>query len=120
MYSTDITIVDGDELPQPTGYFVLVAMPSVEEVSKGGIIVPSQYTDKEKVASIIGQVISMGPDAYSGDKFNSGPWCHTGDWVVFRSYSGTKFKIGEQEFRLINDDTVEADVRDPSKILRSY
>jgi co-chaperonin GroES (HSP10) len=36
-----------------------------------------------------------------------------GDFVIFRSYSGTRFKIMDKEFRLINDDTVEAVVEDP-------
>jgi co-chaperonin GroES (HSP10) len=54
------------------------------------------------------------------DKFPTGPWCNVGDWVIFRSYSGTRLKIGEQEFRLINDDTVEAVVEDPRTIDRAY
>jgi co-chaperonin GroES (HSP10) len=56
----------------------------------------------------------MGPDAYTdGDKFPHGPYCKEGDFVIFRSYSGTRFKIMDKEFRLINDDTVEAVVEDP-------
>jgi co-chaperonin GroES (HSP10) len=63
---------------------------------------------------MIGFVVSMGPDAYSDDKkFPTGPWCKEGDFVMFRSYSGTRFKVMGEEFRLINDDTVEAVVDDP-------
>ncbi len=42
-----------------------------------------------------------------------------GDWVMFKSYSGIRFKIGNQEFRLINDDTVESVVDDPRLIKRA-
>ena len=56
----------------------------------------------------------MGPDAYKDkEKFPTGPWCKRGDFVIFRSYSGTRFKIHSHEFRIINDDTVEAVVEDP-------
>ncbi len=39
--------------------------------------------------------------------------------LLFRSYSGTRFKIKGEEFRLINDDTVEAVVDDPRGYARA-
>ena len=41
------------------------------------------------------------------------PWCKEGDFVITRAYSGTRIKIFGNEFRIINDDTVEAVVDDP-------
>jgi co-chaperonin GroES (HSP10) len=38
--------------------------------------------------------------------------------VVFRAYSGTRIKIFGQEFRIINDDSVEAVVGDPRGVAR--
>jgi len=65
-------------------------------------------------------VLDMGDQAYSdADRFPTGPWCKQGDYVMFRANSGTRFKVGKQEYRLINDDTVEAVVQDPSKITRA-
>jgi co-chaperonin GroES (HSP10) len=59
-------------------------------------------------------VLKVGPEAYAdADKFPSGPYCKEGDFVIFRSYSGTRFKVAGKEFRIINDDTVEAVVDDP-------
>ena len=56
------------------------------------------------------------------DKFPDGPWCQEGDFIMMRAYSGTRFKVstpdGDQEFRLINDDTVEAVVADPRVVTR--
>ena len=64
-------------------------------------------------------VIELGSLAYADkDKFPNGPWCKKGEWVLIRSYSGTRFKIDNQEFRIINDDTVEAVVDDPRKVER--
>jgi co-chaperonin GroES (HSP10) len=59
-------------------------------------------------------VVKQGPDCYKDTaKFPTGPWCKEGDFVLVRAYSGTRFKIHNREFRLINDDTVEGVVEDP-------
>ena len=65
-------------------------------------------------------VIDMGDECYTDlDKFPSGPYCQRGEWIIFRSYSGTRIKVKGQEFRLINDDTVEATVNDPRSVERA-
>jgi co-chaperonin GroES (HSP10) len=95
-------------------------MPKLEDKTKGGIIIPDGINDREATASIIGFVTAMGPLCYKDDvKFPTGAWCKVGDFVMFRSYSGTRFKIEGEEFRLINDDTVEAVVDDPRKFRRA-
>lgn len=102
------------KLPQPAGYRLLIATLAVSEKTEGGVIMPDKLKDAEQTASIIGLVLKAGAEAYAdADKFPSGPYCKEGDFVIFRSYSGTRFKIGEHEFRIINDDTVEAVVDDP-------
>jgi co-chaperonin GroES (HSP10) len=109
-----------DKLPNPTGYRILIAVPEVEEKTKGGIIRPDVLKTKEETASIVGQVLNMGPDCYSDpDRFPEGPYCRPGDWIMFRAYSGTRFKVGGKEFRLINDDSVEATLNDPEGIERA-
>ena len=102
------------KMPEPKGYRLLISPVEVDEKTEGGVYMPDSLRDAEGIASIIGFVVSMGPDAYKDEKkFPTGPWCKEGDFVIFRSYSGTRFKIHSQEFRLINDDTVEAVVDDP-------
>lgn len=121
MYSTQLKYDEGSVIPDPKGYKLLVAIPSIEEKTAGGVIRPDSLRKLEEVASIFGFVVAMGADAYQDEKkFPNGPWCKVGDWVIFRSYSGTRLKVDEQEFRLINDDTVEAVVDDPRKIERAY
>jgi co-chaperonin GroES (HSP10) len=118
MYSAQIKeeqASDGaKQLPEPKGYKILIGMPEVSDKTEGGVIRPDALKDAESTASIVGFVIKLGPEAY-GDKerFPSGAFCEEGDFVIFRSYSGTRFKIHGREFRLINDDTVEAVVDDP-------
>ena len=108
------------QLPKPVGYRVLVALPEVETEYEGGLIKTDSVLKREYIMSIMGIVIDMGEQAYTDkDRFPRGAWCEKGDFVIFRSYSGTRFKIKGKEFRLINDDTVEAVVDDPRAYTRA-
>ena len=109
-----------DALPTPKGFRMLVAMPEVKEKTAGGIMLPDDLKKREETASIIGQVLSMGDDCYADPaRFPSGPWCKEGDWVLMRSSSGTRFKVKGREFRILNDDTIEAVVLDPKGFERA-
>jgi co-chaperonin GroES (HSP10) len=108
------------QLPKPTGYKLLIALPDPEEKTEGGIIKASQTLQAEEIGSIVGFVLEIGPDAYqSSDRFPTGPYCKKGDWIMMRSYSGTRFKVHGKEFRLINDDSVEAVVEDPRAVVKA-
>lgn len=108
------------KLPEPTGYRLLIALPEIAEKTEGGVFMPDGLKKDEGTASIIGFVLKAGPDAYSdATRFPNGGWCKEGDFVIFRSYSGTRFKVHGKEFRLINDDTVEAVVDDPRGYTRA-
>jgi len=108
------------QLPVPTGYKLLIALPEVSNETEGGLIKPESAVALERVATVCGYVVSMGGDAYSDkDRFPSGAYCEVGDWVVIRAFSGTRIKVHGQEFRLINDDSVEATVEDPQGVERA-
>ena len=107
------------QMPKPKGYKILIALPEPDEKTDGGIIKARQTLYNEEVGSIVGFVLEMGSDAYANlDRFPTGPFCKKGDWVVMRSYSGTRFLVHGKEFRLINDDSVEAVVEDPRGLVR--
>ena len=112
------------QLPEPKGYRILIAIPKKDETFKGSsILIVETERKKEETASIVGLVVKLGDQAYDDpDKFPNGPWCKEGDFIIMKSYSGTRFKVttddGDQEFRLINDDTVEAVVADPRVVTR--
>ena len=102
------------KLPEPVGYRLLIAPLDASQKTQGGVDLPDELKSREQTASIIGFVRKVGPEAYADEaKFPSGPHCKEGDFVIFRSYSGTRFKVAGKEFRIINDDTVEAVVDDP-------
>ena len=114
------TLRSASQLPKPKGYKLLVALPEFEEKTDGGIFIPGKVLESEQTASIVGFVLKMGDIAYGDEKkFPTGPWCNVGDWVLFRAYSGTRIKIHGKEFRLINDDSIEAVVEDPRGIRRA-
>lgn len=107
------------QLPDPKGYKILIALPNPDEAFESGIVKAKSTMDDEEIGSIVGFVLKMGPDAYKDEKrFPSGSYCKEGDWVMMRSFSGTRFKVHGKEFRLINDDSVEAVVEDPRGIVK--
>ena len=108
------------QLPTPVGYRVLVALPQVEETfGDTGLIKSTTTKSQEHIMSIIGLVLDMGEQAYSDEeRFPTGPWCKAGDYVMFRMNTGTRFRVGGVEYRLMNDDSIEAVVTDPRGVTR--
>ncbi len=107
------------QLPEPKGYKLLIALPEPEEMTEGGILKAKETLQTEEIGPVCGFVIKVGADAYQDKaRFPNGPYCNEGDWVLMRSYSGTRFKVHDKEFRLINDDSVEAVVEDPRGIVK--
>jgi co-chaperonin GroES (HSP10) len=110
-------------LPCPTGWKLLCAVPDVSEKYEGTtleLVKPTSFLKQEEHATTVLFVLRVGPDAYKdANKFPGGAWCKEGDFVLVRTYSGTRFKIFGKEFRLINDDQVEAVVQDPRGVTRA-
>jgi co-chaperonin GroES (HSP10) len=98
----------------------LCAIPHVDEEFEGGIIKAENTVRTEELTTVVLFVIKMGDLCYKDqDRFPTGPWCKEGDFVLVRPYSGTRVVIHGREFRIINDDTVEAVVEDPRGIRRA-
>jgi co-chaperonin GroES (HSP10) len=108
------------QLPTPKGYRILCAVPNVEEEFEGGIIKSDDTKRVEEQTTVVLFVVKLGDSAYADkERFPTGPWCKEGDFVLTRPYSGTRVVIHGKEFRIINDDTVEAVVEDPRGIRRA-
>jgi len=107
------------QLPDPSGYHVLCAVPQIDKKYDSGLIKADTTVYHEEILTTVLFVVKLGPDAYQDSaKFPSGPWCKEGDFIIVRSNSGTRLDIHGKEFRIINDDTVEAVVQDPRGIRR--
>jgi len=108
------------QLPQPSGYHILCTVPNIEDKYESGLIKADTTKHFEEVLSTVFFVLALGPDCYKDKtRFPSGPWCKKGDFILARPNSGTRLKIFGKEFRLINDDSVEAVVQDPRGISRA-
>lgn len=108
------------QLPEPSGYRILCAIPEIEDKYESGIIKADSTMHHEEVLSTVFFVVKMGPDCYQDKaRFPNGPWCKVGDFILARPNSGTRLKIHGREFRIINDDSVEGTVLDPRGIKRA-
>lgn len=108
------------QLPIPSGYRILCAIPEVEEEYESGLIKADMTINYEEKLATVLFVVEMGPDCYKDEKrFPTGPWCKKGDFVIVRPNAGTRLLIHGREFRMINDDVVEAVVEDPRGIKRA-
>lgn len=108
------------QLPKPVGYKILVALPEIDDKYESGLVKAGTTVHYEEVLSTVFFVVALGPDCYTDKtRYPTGPWCKPGDFVVLRSNSGSRLKIHGKEFRMINEDTVDAVVDDPRGISRA-
>jgi co-chaperonin GroES (HSP10) len=112
------------QLPRPQGYRILCAIPEAEqqfEESAVGIIKADETLRTEETMTTVLFVVDMGADCYQDkSRFPNGPYCQKGDFILVRPHAGTRLVIHGREFRIINDDSVEAVVDDPRGIKRKY
>ena len=109
------------QLPNPSGYRILCAIPEVEKEFESGIAKPDSLIRTDELLTTVLFVVKLGPDCYNDkERFPTGPWCKQGDFVLVRPNAGTRLVIHGREFRIINDDSVEAIVDDPRGITRKF
>ena len=109
------------QLPKPVGYRVLVALPQQKDTYEGSNILKTDTAKRlDHIMSIMGLVMDMGEQAYADkERFPTGAWCKQGDYVMFRANTGTRFMVNGLEYRLTNDDSIEAVIADPVGIKRA-
>jgi co-chaperonin GroES (HSP10) len=108
------------QVPDPATYHILCMVPKAEQEYESGLAKAGQTMHYEEVLSPVLFVAKMGPDCYKDPlRFPSGPSCKVGDFVLVRPNSGTRLKIHGTEWRIVNDDSVEAVVQDPRGIKRA-
>ena len=106
-----------DELPEPSGYRLLVLPFTPKNKTKGGILFSQETLDKARIATTCGYVLKMGDLAYKDTEKFGKPWCKKGDWVIFARYAGSRLPIEGGEVRLLNDDEVLGTIKDPESVL---
>ena len=109
------------KLPKHVGYRVLVAITQQKDTYEGSNILKTDTAKRlDHIMSIMGLVMDMGEQAYADkERFPTGAWCKQGDYVMFRANTGTRFMVNGLEYRLMNDDSIEAVIADPAGIKRA-
>ena len=109
------------QLPRPSGYRILCAIPETEDTYESGIAKSDLTIKNDEVLTTVLFVVSLGSDCYKDkERFPNGPYCKEGDFILVRPNAGTRLVIHGREFRIINDDSVEAVVQDPRGITRKF
>ena len=109
------------QLPKPQGYRILCAIPEAEKEFDSGLLKADTTVRNDELLTTVLFVVDMGPDCYQDkSRFPNGPWCKQGDFILVRPNAGTRLVIHDREFRIINDDSVEAIVEDPRGIKRKH
>ena len=114
------TTTNLEQLPNPTGWRILVMPFKVKEETKGGIIIAQETLDRARVSTQVGYVLKMGDLCYEDkDKYPTGPWCAEKQWVIFARYAGSRMEIDGGEIRMLNDDEILGKISDPEDILHA-
>ena len=109
------------QLPKPSGYRLLCAIPEAEESFDSGILKSDETRRHDELLTTVLFVVDLGPECYADKtRFPTGPWCKKGDFILVRPNAGTRLVIHGREFRIINDDSVEAVVEDPRGVSRKF
>ena len=111
-------IPEASKLPIPTGWRILVLPHRGQGKTKGGVLLSDKTVEETQIATNVGLVLSIGPDAYNDkERFPNGPWCKEKDWVIFARYAGSRLNIEGGELRILNDDEILGTTDDPENIL---
>lgn len=89
---------------QPIGDRVVVKREQAEERTSGGIVLPDSAKDKPAR----GKVVAIGDGKLLEDGTRGKMQLKVGDRVLFTSYAGDVFKVGDEELVLMREDDVLA------------
>ena len=107
-----------EKVTNPTGYRIELFPLKLDSKTKSVIKLTDETVAQSQITTNICKVLKVGPDAYKDkDKFPTGPWCKTDDWVLITRYAGSRIRIDGGELRIINDDEILAVIDDPRDIL---
>jgi co-chaperonin GroES (HSP10) len=101
---------------QVVGHRVLLKPHFEEEVIgegalKGFKVDVGETFKREKAATVVGEVVGIGPmawRAFDGDDPEWKPWAEIGDIVYFAKYGGKFITIDDEDYIIINDQDVQA------------
>lgn len=97
----------------PLEFFVVVEIDQQDEKTKGGIILPPQVSDKDKLATQEGTLVAASPHAFTYADWQADmrkP--QIGERVLFKRFSGSLHERDGRTYRLLNDKDLVAILED--------
>ena len=95
----------------PVGPRLVVYPTPVKEITSGGILMPTQVTEREELKQIEALVIKVGVEAFEDV---AKPWAKPGDTVLLAAFAGRTWTgPDEKKYRIILDGDVMA-IKDES------
>ena len=94
------------------GHRVLIKLEEIEEVSQGGIVLPTEYDkdlkSREEAATTTGYIINIGDTAWQDPGLGGKPWAEVGDKVIFTKYGSKLVTDPEtgQKYAVVNDEDI--------------
>lgn len=89
---------------KPLGDHVIVKPSKPEEVTKSGIILPTNSNEKPEQ----GEVIAVGPGKVNEKGERAAMDVKVGDKVVFKKYAPDEIKIDDEEVYVLSQDDIVA------------
>ena len=72
---------------------------------------------RHQATDFFGSVVSLGDLCYSRADMNEfEDWCEPGDIVTFSKYSGVRFHVHGHPIRILNDDEIQAIIKDRDSV----
>jgi chaperonin GroES len=88
----------------PLGDRVVLKRAEAEKKTSGGIVLPDSATDKPQR----GEVIAVGEGHVKNNGLKVSLTVKAGDQVVFSSYAGDEFKVGDESYLLLRESDILA------------
>jgi len=96
---------------KPMGDRVVVKPKGREETTRGGIVLPDTASEKPQQ----GDVLSVGPGRLLDNGKRAELDVKVGDTILFAKYSGTEFKLDDEDLLILNERDVLAVIENGKK-----
>lgn len=98
---------------RPVEFKVVVELDPIEEVTKGGIILPGEKVERDKLAYEEGTLVAVSPFAFTYEPNGLGwpedrPAPKVGERVMIERYAGLLREKGGKNYRIVNDKNIVA------------
>jgi co-chaperonin GroES (HSP10) len=98
---------------RPMEFKIVVELDPIEEVTKGGIILPGEKVERDKLAYEEGTLVAVSPFAFTYAEWPSSvEKPQIGNRVMIERYAGLLRERNGKSYRIVNDKSLVAVIED--------